>query len=242
MYASNELKQKAIEKSGVSNLFETSFWYNFAYTDYGGTFFDKVCIAYFRENCPDNFVSEKTGWRGENGILFNTPDDTNLVEDFREATANYLLGYGNLEEFYYEMQWEQTEKDFECFLEDLKRDYFVKSGTLNYLLDNYSGYFSMQANSLDFCYSKLEKDLKKENWIFPLHGNELFESLSLMFPSDLEEEMAKENNIICPYQHLKQNDMDIEEMEFDIQDIEKFFGCFFSVNQYNDFCVNWNEG
>lgn len=236
LIASNELKKQAIEKSGVQDLFETSFWYNFAYTDYGGTFWDKVCIAYFKQNFPDNFVFENCGWNGENGILFNTPEDTNLVEDFREATENYLLGYGNLEELYTEMEWEQTKGDFKWFLDDLQRDYFIKAGSLDFLLDNYFGYFPMYPNGLDFCYSYLETDLKKENLIFPLYGNDLFESLFLMFPDNLEEEMSKENNIICP-----NHDIDIEELEFDTQEIEEFFGCHFSINQYNDFCVNWNE-
>lgn len=239
LIATENLKEQAIEKSGIENLFETNFWYNFAYTDYGGDFWDKVCIRYFRENYPDNFVHEVCGWNGENGILFNTQDNTNLVEDFREATEKYLLGFGDLESFYSEIEYEQTEQSFKYFLEDTQRDYFVKAKTLDYLVDHYMGDFSMLPNDLDFCHEDLQKNLLEENLIFNLYGNDLFETLIVLF-DDVETELSKENNILCSNLHLPVYE-DVEQFEFDLQDIENFFGCTFSVNQYNDFCVNWNE-
>lgn len=236
MYATEELKKQAIQKSGVSNLFETKFWYNFAYTNYGGTFFDKVCIAYFRENFPDNFVSEKTGWGGENGILFNTPDDTNLVEDFREVTANYPLGYGNLEEFYCEMEWEQTEKDFKWFLEDLQGNYFVKAGTLDYLMDNYFAYYSMEANELNLHYSELEKILLEENLIFLRYGNEFLEDLLLWFSDKhLEDELKKKKNLLL--ERASNFDQLSNYSPSDIETVEEFFECIFSMEDY-DLYVN----
>lgn len=241
MYATEELKEKAIAQSGLPNLFETNFWVNFAYTDYGGTFFDKVCIEYFERNFPNNFVSEVVGWNGKNGVLFNTSEDTNLVEDFREKTGNYLLGFADLEDFYSQMEYEQTTKDFEWFLEDLQREYFVKKDTLDFLLENYSGHFEMQPNGLDFCYSDLEKELKEENLIFSRYGNDFLEDLLVIFEDkQLETELSKENNIL--FESIEYNFYFAGKyLSEDLKSIENFFSCTFYLHDNGNFCVNWKN-
>lgn len=50
--ASEGLVQEA--KSKHSNIY-----LNFAYTDYGGSFLDKVVISYFKKYYPENIVHEK---------------------------------------------------------------------------------------------------------------------------------------------------------------------------------------
>ena len=57
----NELKEKIKENDTIIN---------FAYTDYGGDFFDKVCIKYFSEKYPNNIVKENTSYYGENAFIF----------------------------------------------------------------------------------------------------------------------------------------------------------------------------
>jgi hypothetical protein len=49
---------------------DSKYYVNFAYTDYGGDFFDKVCIEYFKENYPNNIVYEDTCYYGQNAIKY----------------------------------------------------------------------------------------------------------------------------------------------------------------------------
>lgn len=42
----------------------SDIYLNFAYTDYGGLFLDKVIIYY-----PENIVHEETSWNGENAFI-----------------------------------------------------------------------------------------------------------------------------------------------------------------------------
>lgn len=47
----------------------SDIYLNFAYTDYGGSFLDKVIISYFKEYYQENIVHEKTSWNGENAFI-----------------------------------------------------------------------------------------------------------------------------------------------------------------------------
>jgi hypothetical protein len=133
---------------------------SFAYTDYGGSFGDKVAIEYFKENHPKNIVFENTGYGGQNGIVFGEP-----AKEFLKESKNYLLGYEDMESFYYEMVSEQEVKDFKMFLSDIKNKYIVKKDALNWLTENKGGYYSMEPNGLDFSYEDLEKELEQEGLI-----------------------------------------------------------------------------
>ena len=132
---------------------------NFAYTDYGGDFFDKVAIEFFLENYPDNIVVEHTMYSGKNAIVFGEP-----AREFAEASERYILGFDNIEDYYYQMQYEQERKDFERFLDDMEKynNYKVSKEALDWLLENKSGYYSMLTTGLDFSESDLEEELVNE--------------------------------------------------------------------------------
>jgi hypothetical protein len=132
----------------------------FGYTDYGGSFGDKVAIEYFKENHPKNIVFENSAYNGQNGIVFGE-----VAKDFLEQTEDYPLGYEDMESFYYEMQNAQEEKDIEYFLSDIKDKYTVKKDAIDWLLENKSGYYSIQPDGLDFSYSELENELEEEGLI-----------------------------------------------------------------------------
>lgn len=59
--ASKSLVQEAKEK-------HSNIYLNFSYTNYGGSFLDKVIISYFKEYYPENIVHERTAWYGENAV------------------------------------------------------------------------------------------------------------------------------------------------------------------------------
>lgn len=64
--ASESLVQEAKEK-------HSNIYLNFSYTNYGGSFLDKVIISYFKEYYPENIVHERTAWYGENAFVFGKP-------------------------------------------------------------------------------------------------------------------------------------------------------------------------
>ena len=132
---------------------------NFAYTDYGGDFFDKVAIEFFLENYPDNIVVENTMYSGKNAIVFGKP-----ARKFAEASERYLLGFDNIEDYYYQMQYEQEREDFERFLDDMEKynNYKVSKEALDWLLENKSGYYSILPSGLDYSESDLEEELVNE--------------------------------------------------------------------------------
>jgi hypothetical protein len=134
----------------------------FAYTDYGGDFFDKVAIEYFKENHPENIVSERTAYNGQNGIVFGEP-----ASEFLEAYESYILGYEDMENFYYQMENEETEDSFEFFLRDLSiyGEYKVSERAMDWLMENKGGYYSMTTQGLDFSSSDLERELLEEGLI-----------------------------------------------------------------------------
>jgi len=155
--ASADLISEAESKMG-----EDKMVLNFAYTDYGGDFFDKVAIKFFEENYPDNIVVENTMYSGQNAIVFGEP-----AREFAEASEKYLLGFDNIEDYYYEMQYEQEREDFERFLEDTEKydNYKVKPEAINWLMENKSGYYSILPSGLDYSSSDLQEELEKEGLI-----------------------------------------------------------------------------
>lgn len=64
--ASESLVQEAQDK-------HSDIYLNFSYTNYGGSFLDKVIISYFKEYYPENIVHERTAWYGENAFVFGEP-------------------------------------------------------------------------------------------------------------------------------------------------------------------------
>lgn len=60
--ASESLVQEAKDK-------HSDIYLNFAYSNYGGSFLDKVIISYLKEYYPENIVHERTSWNGENAFI-----------------------------------------------------------------------------------------------------------------------------------------------------------------------------
>lgn len=154
---SDELKEK-IQKKVKKD--ETII--HFGYSDYGGQFFDKVAIEYFKENHPKNTISENTGYNGQVAFVFGKPAEE-FVEESKDGN---ILGYETLQDTYSEMEREAEEKSFKFFLDDIKDKYTVKKGALDKLEEERSGYYSIMSDGqLDFSYSELTSFLEKEGLI-----------------------------------------------------------------------------
>lgn len=153
--ASSDLKEELKSKMNKGDAIVA-----FSYTDYSGSFGDKVAIEYFKENHPENIVFEGAAYNGQNAIVFGE-----VANEFLEETKDYPLGYEDMESFYYEMQNEQEQKDFKFFLSDIKNKYTIKKEALDWLLENKSGYYSIEPNGIDFSYSELENELEEEGLI-----------------------------------------------------------------------------
>ena len=85
----------------------------FGYSDYGGDFYDKVAIAYFRENYPDNTIVENTGYSGEIAVVFGEP-----AKEYMEQTENYPLGFENIEEAFYEAEYDARYEGINDFINE----------------------------------------------------------------------------------------------------------------------------
>jgi hypothetical protein len=105
--ASESLVQVAKDK-------HSDIYLNFAYTDYGGSFLDKVIISYFKENYPENIVHEKTSWSGENAFIFGEP--AKELYDF--IKTGYILGFDCLEQYYTEMQYNMITEEAQRYIND----------------------------------------------------------------------------------------------------------------------------
>ena len=155
--SSDELKEKVKKKVKKGDTI-----IHFGYSDYGGQFFDKVAIEYFKEKHPKNTISENTGYNGQVGFVFGKPAD----EFLEESKEGNILGYETLQDTYSEMEREAEEKSFKFFLDDIKDKYTVKKEALSKLEEERSGYYSIMSDGqLDFSYSDLTEFLEKEGLI-----------------------------------------------------------------------------
>lgn len=91
-FASDSLLKEAKNKHADTYV-------NFAYTTYGGSFVDNVYIQYFKEKYPENIISEITSYNGENAFVFG-----DIVECLIENTRNYVLGFEEIEDYYFEQE------------------------------------------------------------------------------------------------------------------------------------------
>jgi hypothetical protein len=142
---------------------------NFAYTDYGGDFFDKVAIAFFSENYPDNIVFESTVYGGQNAFIFG-----DIVPEFLEVTENYLLGFDNLEEFYYQMEYKETIDGFKRFIDDMEKynNLVLCPDGFDKLMEQRSGYYNIYPSGIDFSESELIKFCINEGILIPAKNEE----------------------------------------------------------------------
>lgn len=105
--ASKSLVQEAKDK-------HSDIYLNFCYTDYGGTFLDKVIISYFKENYPENIVHEYTSWNGENAFIFGEP--AKELYDF--IKNGYILGFDCLGRYCTEMEYNVITEEAQRYIND----------------------------------------------------------------------------------------------------------------------------
>lgn len=131
---------------------------NFAYTDYGGDFMDRVAVKYFEEAHPESIVVEDTMYFGKNAFLFG-----DVAKDFVEASRNYLLGYEDLEDFYYQEENNAYREFFNDFLNDHEAKYDFPKGkdaAHDSLMEEYGGYWGVESSGTpDHDWKLLEKSL-----------------------------------------------------------------------------------
>lgn len=152
-FASDELREKLQEKL-LSLPKEDQYYIAFAYTDYGGDFLDYLFIEYFKEEYPDNILTEKTMYFGQNGIVFGK-----IAKECFDVSQNYLLGFEQIEEYYSEKQIEIEAAAFQDFIKDEynDEDEEIKERIINLLIEERSGYYSiLSSQTLDFCWSELK--------------------------------------------------------------------------------------
>ena len=83
---------------------------NVVYSDYGGTFFDKVLISYMKKDYPNNIIVESSAWSGENAFIFG-----DILPQLIEDTNTYLLKFETIEEYFCEME----QKEYSVFIDEL---------------------------------------------------------------------------------------------------------------------------
>lgn len=101
----------------------SDIYLNFAYTDYGGLFLDKVIISYFKEYYQENIVHEKTSQNGENAFIFGEP----AKELYNLMKVDNVLGFDDLEDYYTEMEYNMITEEAQQYIDD--------NGISNDLLD-----------------------------------------------------------------------------------------------------------
>lgn len=105
--ASKSLVQEAKDK-------HSDIYLNFAYTDYGGSFLDKVVISYFKKYYPENIVYERTSWNGENTFIFGEP----AKELYNLMKVDNVLGFDDLEDYYTEMEYNMITEEAQQYIND----------------------------------------------------------------------------------------------------------------------------
>ena len=153
---------------------------NFAYTDYGGDYFDRVVIDYFieetRQDKKVNFLWHKTAYYGKNAIIYGK-----LAENFWNDTQNYILGYEGLEDYYFKSQYKIQNEETKNFLNEVKYNDLelteeTKDLCFPYLLEYFEDKSILSSGSIDFCYSEAEEKINDiiEN-ILPLELSKMRE-------------------------------------------------------------------
>lgn len=160
IYASDDLIDDLYE-AGCSG--KNCDMVTFAYTDYGGDILDRICIEYFESNHPESIVWEDAAYSGKNAIIFGE-----IASEFIKETEDYLLGFRDLEDFYYATTCELELDNFLRFIDDeLANKYkFNHENVLDWLMKYRCGYYSlMSSGDLDFCSEDLIETLIRNSII-----------------------------------------------------------------------------
>lgn len=144
--ASESLVQEAKDK-------HSDIYLNFAYTDYGGSFLDKVIISYFKEYYPENIVHEKTSYNGENAFIFGEP-----AKDLRDfIKIGYILDFDYLEQYYTEMERNTITEEAQRYINDNGLDNKLYDIVCEWLIGN----SRPEPNFLDYSEIDLNEFLQK---------------------------------------------------------------------------------
>lgn len=144
--ASESLVQEA--KSKYSDIY-----LNFAYTDYGGSFLDKVVISYFKKYYPENIVHERTSWNGENAFILGEP----AKELYDLIKTGYILGFDCLEQYYTEMERNTITEEAQRYINDNGLDNELYDIVCEWLTEN----SHIEPNFLDYSEIDLNEYLQK---------------------------------------------------------------------------------
>lgn len=131
----------------------SDIYLNFAYTDYGGSFLDKVIISYFKEYYPKNIVHERTSWNGENAFIFGEP--AKELYDF--IKNGYILGFDCLEQYYTEMEYNMITEEAQRYINDNGLGNELHDIVCEWLIDN----SRVEPNFVDYSEVELNEYLQK---------------------------------------------------------------------------------
>jgi hypothetical protein len=160
-FVSYELREE-LSKLGLK---DNDIVINFAYSDYGGDFFDRVAIEYLQKHYPENILVENTCYYGKNAILYGQ-----IAKEFIDANIHYPLGFEGLEDFYYQKENEAQEIAYTDILKEYSREYFNKNDIelseniqeyiRQYLRDNHS-FSVLSSGYCDYCESDIFSNIDK---------------------------------------------------------------------------------
>lgn len=148
--ASESLVQEAKEK-------HSNIYLNFSYTNYGGSFLNKVIISYFKEYYPENIVHERTAWYGENAFVFGKP----AKELFQQIENGNILDFDNLTDYYYAKFYEQVTEEATNFISDYELNNNLHEIICKWLCTN----GSPKPNFVDYSDNDLNKYLYKNGYL-----------------------------------------------------------------------------
>lgn len=148
--ASESLVQEAKEK-------HSNIYLNFSYTNYGGSFLNKVIISYFKEYYPENIVHERTSWYGENAFVFGKP----AKELFQQIENGNILDFDNLTDYYYAKFYEQVTEEATNIISDYELNNNLHEIICEWLCTN----GSPEPNFVDYSDNDLNKYLYKNGYL-----------------------------------------------------------------------------
>lgn len=133
----------------------SDIYLNFAYTDYGGSFLDKVIISYFKEYYQENIVHEKTSWNGENAFIFGEP----AKELYELIIAGNILDFYYLGQYYTEMEYGMITAEAQQYINDNGLDNELYDIVCDWLSENSypePNYLDYSENDLNYFLQKLK--------------------------------------------------------------------------------------
>jgi len=140
------------------NIKDDQLVINFAYTDYGGSFIDKVIIAFLRSKHVQHMLHEHTSWSGENCTLYSKKYVKFFNRDFKDWFYN-----DEFEEFYCQQEYQIQDECWNYvaneFIQDYELDESMKSDIVNFLHEEFDRYYSIVYTQVDYSSENAESKL-----------------------------------------------------------------------------------